>query len=72
MEIQAPVDMIKETDGKRVKVSYEITPKDSDNANTYTTTCSTTQLDRCAEAIVLRAERLARESKALEGTLDGF
>jgi hypothetical protein len=72
MEIQAPVSMITEADGKRVKVTYEITPPDGDNAQTYTTTCATTQLDRCADAIVLKAERLAREDKMLKGTFDGL
>jgi hypothetical protein len=71
IEVQAPVSMIKEADGKRVKVSYEVTPPDGDNAQTYTTTCTTTQLDRCAEAIVIRTERLAREAKALVGQSDG-
>jgi hypothetical protein len=71
IEVQAPVSMIKEADGKRVKVTYEVTPPDGDNAQTYTTTCTTTQLDRCADTIVVRAERIAREAKALVGQADG-
>jgi hypothetical protein len=72
MEVQAPVSMITEADGKRVKVTYEVTPPDGDNSQTFTTTCAITQLDRCAEAIALRAERIAREDKMLKGTSDGL
>jgi hypothetical protein len=61
MEVQAPVSMIKEADGKRVKVTYEVTPPNGGTSRIYTTTCTVTQLDRCADAVAVRVERMARE-----------
>ena len=72
MEINAPITMTKESDGKRVKVTYDIKAKNSTDTRTFTATCAITQLDRCADAIALRAERFARETKMMDGTSDGM
>jgi hypothetical protein len=60
MEVQAPISMITEG-GKRVKMTYEVTPPKGGTARVYTATCTTTQLDRCADAVAIRVERIARE-----------
>lgn len=63
IEVEAPQTFVKSADGKRVTVTYEVTPPrgESGGGRTFTTTCAITQLDRCADAIAQRAERIARE-----------
>ena len=62
MVVEAPVDVIKESDGKRLKVTFRVTPKNSTDTSTHITTCAITQMERCADAIAQRAERIAREN----------
>ena len=66
MELQAPLSMVKDASGARVTVKYEVTPPDDmggGGTRTYSVTCASTQLDRCADDIARRAERVARESR---------
>ena len=62
MQVAAPVSVVKEADGARLSVRYEITPPRG-SGREFTATCAPTQLQRCADTIVQRAERLAREAK---------
>ena len=67
MEVQAPLSMIKDASGKRVTVTYDVSPPNDagGGGRVYSVTCTTTQLDRCAEDIARRAERVAREAEFL-------
>ena len=62
MELEAPRSLVKE-DGGRVTVRYEVTPPRG-SGREFSATCTATQLQRCADQIVQRLERLAREAEA--------
>jgi hypothetical protein len=60
IELEAPTDFKKDADG-RVTIRFELTPAGGGNGSrSFTATCTVTQMDRCTDAIVVRAERMAR------------
>jgi hypothetical protein len=64
MEVEAPISMVKDPDGRRVTVTFDVTPPFEQSGRTYKTTCTITQLDRCAADIAMRAERIGHQSEA--------
>jgi hypothetical protein len=66
IEVEAPIKFNKEADG-RVTITFEVTPPAGSGSRPYTASCKITQLDRCADAVVLRTERIARELESFEG-----
>jgi hypothetical protein len=66
LELEAPNSIVKEGDSRRVIVTYAVTPQGGGLPTSYKTTCTSTQLDRCAAAIAQRVEQIAREHE-LEG-----
>lgn len=67
MEIEAPITFVKTADGLRVTVTYEVTASTGQAGQMYSASCAATQLDRCAQDIAQRAERLGRR-----GSNDGL
>jgi hypothetical protein len=63
LEVEAPVSMVKDPSGRRMTVTYEVTAPHGGSGRQYKTTCTSTQLDRCAAAIAQRVEQIARETK---------
>lgn len=61
MEIEAPLTVVKSTDGKKVTITFDVTPARGTDRS-FKADCPTTQLDRCADAVIRRAERVARET----------
>jgi hypothetical protein len=63
LELDAPISIVKDGDSRRVIVTYEVTPQNGGIPRSYKTTCTSTQLDRCAAAIAQRVEQIARENE---------
>jgi hypothetical protein len=63
-ELDGPLKITKDAAGKKMSVTYEISPgRGTERA--YTATCAVTRMDSCADAMVLRAERAAREARTV-------
>jgi hypothetical protein len=62
VEVQAPLAVIKDKDGVRVTMTYEITPIMAGSGRVYTVECTVTQLHRCAEAVADRIERVGKRT----------
>jgi hypothetical protein len=73
LEVEAPIKFDKDASG-RVTITFEVTPPTSgaSGGRTYTATCKNTQMERCADAVVLRAERLGREIDSFTDADGGF
>ena len=62
MELEAPRELVKDAASTRVTVRYEVTPPRG-TGREFTANCTSTHLQRCADLIVQRLERLAREAQ---------
>jgi hypothetical protein len=67
-ELDGPLKITKDAARTKMTVTYEIAPGRG-TERSYTATCAVTQMERCADAMVLRAERTAREARTAPNRL---
>lgn len=60
MQIDGPLGISHSADHTKIAITYELTPLRGEPRG-YTASCKTGEVEKCAEVVVRRAERLARD-----------